>query len=200
MHKHGGDIYRNQGLVDYSANINFLGMPEGVRQAAKEAIDASVWYPDPECEALKAAIAQKEGVPAEWIFCGNGAADVIFSFVLALKPKEALLPVPSFYEYRQALESVDCHLREGELKEEEEFCLQSSFTEQIQDDTDVVVLCNPNNPTGQLIDQGLSERIAGRCAETGTYLLMDECFHDFLADGAAHTYCRWWQKIRMFLY
>ena len=50
MHKHGGDIYRNQGVVDYSANINFRGMPESVRQAAKDAIDASVCYPDPQCE------------------------------------------------------------------------------------------------------------------------------------------------------
>lgn len=83
MHKHGGDIYRNQGVVDYSANINFRGMPESVRQAAKDAIDASVCYPDPQCEKLKAAIAKKENVPAEWIFCGNGAADVIFSLVLA---------------------------------------------------------------------------------------------------------------------
>lgn len=49
MHKHGGDIYRNQGVVDYSANINFRGMPESVRQAAKDAIDASVCYPDPQC-------------------------------------------------------------------------------------------------------------------------------------------------------
>ena len=187
MHKHGGDIYRNQGLVDYSANINFLGMPESVRQAAKDAIDASVWYPDPECEVLKAAIAKKEGVPTEWIFCGNGAADVIFSFVLALKPKEALLPVPSFYEYRQALESVDCHLRKVTLREDEDFQLQEEFLEQIQKDTDVVVLCNPNNPTGQLIDQKLSEQIAIRCTKTGTCLLMDECFHDFLEDGMAHT-------------
>ena len=61
MHKHGGDIYRNQGVVDYSANINFRGMPESVRQAAKDAIDASVCYPDPQCEELKAAIEAEGG-------------------------------------------------------------------------------------------------------------------------------------------
>ena len=52
MHKHGGDIYRNQNKIDYSANINFLGMPQAVRQAAKDAIDDAVHYPDPFCEAL----------------------------------------------------------------------------------------------------------------------------------------------------
>lgn len=187
VHKHGGDIYRNQGLVDYSANINFRGMPESVRQAAKDAVDASVCYPDPQCEALKAAIAEKEGIPAEWIFCGNGAADVIFSLMLAVKPKEALLPVPSFYEYRQALESVDCHIREITLQETQNFCLQPSFADEISTDTDIVCLCNPNNPTGQLIDQKLLEQIAGRCRKMGTYLLMDECFQDFLEAGGMHT-------------
>ena len=95
MHRHGGDIYRNQNKIDYSANINFLGMPQAVRQAAKDAIDDAVHYPDPFCEALKQAIAEKEGVPAEWIFCGNGAADVILPDA-GRKAKEALLPIPSF--------------------------------------------------------------------------------------------------------
>ena len=159
MHKHGGDIYRNQGVVDYSANINFRGMPESVRQAAKDAIDASVCYPDPQCEELKAAIAEKENVPAEWIFCGNGAADVIFSLVLALKPQKALLPIPSFYEYRQALESVGCQISEILLKEDEAFCLQKRFVNEIPMDTDMVCLCNPNNPTGMLIPHRLLKRI-----------------------------------------
>lgn len=187
MHKHGGDIYRNKGKIDYSANINFRGMPESVRMAAKDAVDVSVCYPDPQCEVLKRAIAEKEGVPAEWIFCGNGAADVIFSFMLALKPGEALLPVPSFYEYRQALESVDSKIREIELQEQEDFCLQESFLQEIDTNTDVVCLCNPNNPTGQLVEQELLVQIADRCLETGTYLMMDECFHDFLEHGEEHT-------------
>ena len=88
MHRHGGDIYRNQNKIDYSANINFLGMPQAVRQAAKDAIDDAVHYPDPFCEALKQAIAEKEGVPAEWIFCGNGAADVIFTLMLQKSQKK----------------------------------------------------------------------------------------------------------------
>lgn len=187
MHKHGGDIYRNQGVVDYSANINFRGMPESVRQAAKDAIDASVCYPDPQCEELKAAIAEKENVPAEWIFCGNGAADVIFSLVLALKPQKALLPIPSFYEYRQALESVGCQISEILLKEDEAFCIQKRFVNEIPMDTDMVCLCNPNNPTGQLIDREVLEQVADYCQKTDTCLLLDECFHDFLEEGSVHT-------------
>ena len=160
MHRHGGDIYRNQNKIDYSANINFLGMPQAVRQAAKDAIDDAVHYPDPFCEALKQAIAEKEGVPAEWIFCGNGAADVIFTLMLAEKPKEALLPIPSFYEYRQALESVACQIRTHLLLPEHQFCVQRDILEALKKRPDLLILCNPNNPTGQLLDQELSEEIA----------------------------------------
>ena len=187
MHKHGGDIYRNQGVVDYSANINFRGMPESVRQAAKDAIDASVCYPDPQCEKLKAAIAKKENVPAEWIFCGNGAADVIFSLMLALKPQKALLPIPSFYEYRQALESVGCQISEILLKEDEAFCLQKRFVNEIPMDTDMVCLCNPNNPTGMLIPHRLLKRILEKCRKLGILLVVDECFLDFVKEPEEYS-------------
>ena len=187
MHRHGGDIYRNQNKIDYSANINFLGMPQAVRQAAKDAIDDAVHYPDPFCEALKQAIAEKEGVPAEWIFCGNGAADVIFTLMLAEKPKEALLPIPSFYEYRQALESVACQIRTHLLLPEHQFCVQRDILEALKKRPDLLILCNPNNPTGQLLDQELSEEIAVQCQRQGTRLLMDECFSDFLEDAEKHT-------------
>lgn len=163
MHRHGGDIYRNKNKIDYSANINFLGMPQAVRQAAKEAIDDAVHYPDSFCEALKQAIAEKEGVPTEWIFCGNGAADVIFTLMLAEKPKEALLPIPSFYEYRQALESVACQIRTHLLLAEHQFCVQRDVLEALKKRPDLLILCNPNNPTGQLLDQELSDEIAVQC-------------------------------------
>ena len=187
MHRHGGDIYRNQNKIDYSANINFLGMPQAVRQAAKDAIDDAVHYPDSFCEALKQAIAEKEGVPPEWIFCGNGAADVIFTLMLAEKPKEALLPIPSFYEYRQALESVACQIRTHLLLAEHQFCVQRDVLEALKKRPDLLILCNPNNPTGQLLDQELSDEIAVQCQRQGTRLLMDECFSDFLEDAEKHT-------------
>ncbi|MCD8323999.1 MAG: threonine-phosphate decarboxylase, partial [Clostridiales bacterium] len=108
MYQHGGDIYTNLNMLDFSANINFRGMPVTVREAARAAVDDAVHYPDVRCRALKRAIAEMDGVSETSIFCGNGAADVIGSLVRAVKPKRALLPVPSYYEYRRALEGVGC--------------------------------------------------------------------------------------------
>ena len=62
MYQHGGDIYTNRNVIDFSANINCFGMPESVRKAAKEAVDASVHYPDVNCRELKEAIAEMDWV------------------------------------------------------------------------------------------------------------------------------------------
>ncbi|MCD8152507.1 MAG: threonine-phosphate decarboxylase, partial [Clostridiales bacterium] len=61
MYQHGGDIYTNQNMLDFSANINFRGMPVTVREAARAAVDDAVHYPDVRCRALKRAIAEMDG-------------------------------------------------------------------------------------------------------------------------------------------
>ena len=99
MQEHGGDIYSNEGLVDFSANINPLGPGEKVMKALKKSLENVTAYPDPKCRALREAAAKKEATVSEHIICGNGAADLIYTMVLAEKPKRALLCTPSFSEY-----------------------------------------------------------------------------------------------------
>lgn len=114
------------------------------------------------------------------ILCGNGAADLIFRVVWAIRPKNALVAVPTFAEYQLALNACGCHVEQFMMKEEQDFTLTEEFLSCIRPETDLVFLCNPNNPTGQLIDRKLLERILVRCAACGTMLVVDECFRDFL--------------------
>lgn len=108
---HGGDWYSFQEKrgflpLDFSANVSPLGLPESARAAAGRALYESARYPDPDCRALRKAIAQEYGVPAEWIFCGNGAADIIYRAAYAARPRRALLLAPCFEEYERALRSA----------------------------------------------------------------------------------------------
>ncbi len=186
-HKHGGDIYQREALIDFSANINLMGIPEGVAEAACEGVRLSASYPDVECRELRKAIAQFAKVPMEQIICGNGAADIIYSLVLALKPRKALLPVPSFYEYEKALGVVDCELEYFLLKEEEGFLLQEDFLNAITEETDIIFLCNPGNPTGGLIGKNLMDQIIRKCEALSIWLLVDECFLDFVEGGRSYS-------------
>ncbi|NLK38022.1 MAG: aminotransferase class I/II-fold pyridoxal phosphate-dependent enzyme [Epulopiscium sp.] len=183
MYQHGGDIYGNKVELDFSANINPLGMPKGVHQSIAQAIEHCIHYPDAQCRKLITEIAKKEQILPQYIICGNGAADLIFRFVLAAKPKKALLLAPTFSEYEDALRMVECENKFYTLQESKHFLLQEDFLEQVEDDMDVIFLCNPNNPTGKLIPLTILERLQQICKEKKIILFLDECFLDFVRNG-----------------
>ena len=186
---HGGDIYScdNTKLLDFSANINPLGLPKSVKEAIVENAENCDIYPDPLCRKLRRAISHLEEIPAENIYCGNGAADILFRLAISLKPEKALLAVPSFSEYEEALKSVGCKIEYHYMKNEDNFFLTEGFLGQISPDIDIVFLCNPNNPTGHLIEKGLLKRIIDKCYQVNTIVVIDECFIDFLPNSYEHT-------------
>lgn len=189
---HGGDWagYRAEfgcDALDFSANVSPLGLPAGVAAAITNALPTADRYPDPLCRELRAALAGAEGVPADWILCGNGAADLIFRLALAVRPRRALLPAPTFAEYEAALQTVGCAVQRVFLREENEFAVTEEFIDAVTPETDIVFLCQPNNPTGQMTPPALVERLVCRCAECGAVLVVDECFLDFLPDRDAWT-------------
>lgn len=189
---HGGDWagYRAEfgcDALDFSANVSPLGLPAGVAAAITNALPTADRYPDPLCRELRAALARAEGVPADWILCGNGAADLIFRLALAVRPRRALLPAPTFAEYEAALQTVGCAVQRVFLREENEFAVTEEFIDAVTPETDIVFLCQPNNPTGQVTPPALVERLVRRCAECGAVLVVDECFLDFLPDRDAWT-------------
>lgn len=184
---HGGDWagYRAEfgcDALDFSANVSPLGLPAGVAEAITAALATADCYPDPLCRALRAKLAAAEGVPADWILCGNGAADLIFRLVLALRPRRALLPAPTFAEYAAALDTIGCRTERFPLVEANDFAVTDVFLDAVTDNTDIVFLCQPNNPTGQVTPPALVEALLHRCTECGAVLVVDECFLDFLPD------------------
>ena len=120
-HIHGGNVYQYKEAADFSANINFHGMPQSVKEAAHAAIDQSIHYPEPDSHALKSVLANRESVPESAIICGNGAAELMFALAMAKRPKKAVLAQPCFFEYEQALTAVGCTLVHVPLKKEDGF-------------------------------------------------------------------------------
>ena len=178
---HGGDIYRNPSVTDYSVNSNPLGVPEAVRKSVQESADRIMHYPDVRCDRLRESISDFERIEKEKILCGNGAAELFFAVVMAVRPKKALVTAPAFSEYERALGTVGAEVQYYRLKEEQDFRIQEDILEQITEDTDMIFLCNPNNPTGHAVPREQILQIAKCCEETGTWMVRAECFHDILA-------------------
>ncbi len=186
---HGGDIYTamEQGktkneILDYSANLNPLGMPEGVKEAIVQSLCDCGHYPDPLCRKLRRALAEQERVPPEFLIFGNGAADLIFRLPIALKPRQAMILDPGFAEYENALRTADCRILHYRLKEEDGFVLTKPFLSGLKEELDLLFLCNPNNPTGRLIPQALLRDILCRCEQKQILAVVDECFIDFVEE------------------
>ena len=185
---HGGEIYDTQAVqYDFSVNINPLGLPDTVRGALVGALDSLTQYPDQECRALRQALAQYTGVPADRILCGNGASELIEAAVRALCPRNILLTAPSFSGYRHAAEGAGAQIRYHMLRMEEDFALTDRYLEDLTPDTDMAILCSPANPVGNLVEPDLLTRIVETCEEREIWLMVDECFLGFVSDEEART-------------
>ncbi len=183
---HGGDIYgedtKGKKYIDYSINVNPLGIPTGVKNAIKESIKFCANYPDPFCRQLTNDLAKKLHVKKEHILFGNGAADVLFRLVRSIKPKRTLLTAPTFLDYEKAVTAVGSKVEHFYLNTST-YALDDAFLKSITKRVDLVILCNPNNPTGVVIDSKLLLAIVKKCQSMGIMIIIDECFLDFVKDG-----------------
>lgn len=169
-------------LVDFSANINPLGMPETLKQALFAQIGVAERYPDVEYQRLHQQLAAHHGVPVEWVLAGNGETESIYTLAQGLEPQRAMLVTPGFAEYRRALAQIGCQISEFSLCEDEGWQLTERLLPALTPELDCLFLCTPNNPTGLYPDASLLAAIMERCRALSITLVVDEAFLDFLPD------------------
>ena len=182
---HGGDIYRNRIEYDFSVSINPIGVHPLVREAYLEGVGELTHYPDPDCSRLRKAIAARLGSEAydeEDMIMGNGASELIFAATRAAAvrggcdKKKLLLVTPGFSEYERAAQSAGLTAVHYRIGADDGFEVKDDIADMIDESICLVIICNPHNPTGRLIDDKLLDEITARCEKAGAYLMIDECF------------------------
>ena len=186
-YQHGGDVYTYEGMIDFSVNINPLGPGSSVIQAARNAVERMTQYPDAGCRCLRRVLAEALQMDENFFIFGNGGAELIFNLTAAERPKKAVLLAPSFAEYRQALQAAGCEIIWYPLKESEEFELGEAYLEYLKEDVDMIFLCSPGNPVGNIIRMELLSKILECCRKRQIRMVMDECFYEFLDSWQEHT-------------
>ncbi|MDR3598308.1 threonine-phosphate decarboxylase CobD [Clostridium sp.] len=169
-------------IIDFSANINPLGMPNSVRNAVINGLDQIEKYPDITYFELKCAISEFENIDKESIILGNGAAEVLFNIVRGINPKKTLILAPTFSEYEEATKAVGGKIIYYKLKEENAFRIQEDIFEYINSKLDLIFICNPNNPTGVITRKELLIKILMKAKENGVMAVIDESFLDFIKE------------------
>lgn len=178
---HGGNIYTNKIKYDFSVNVNPLGIPKSAKRIAYKSIKNSFQYPDLENAELKNLLAQKFNVSKNQICAGNGASEILNSFIKSANLKNVLLIAPCFTGYSRILENSKIKYDYLNLSEENNFIFDENFTQKIllelqKQIYDLLILTNPNNPNGKSININFIKKIAAECEKQNIFLLLDECF------------------------
>ena len=176
---HGGDIYTNKVKLDFSVNVNPLGIPKGVEDALHQAVVRCQQYPDIRAFELKEAVAKQLAVPKEYLLFGNGASEVFMGIMHALKPRNVLIPIPSFYGYQYVAEAVESEIRYFSMEKENSFLPGKELFMMLTEDIDILFLAHPNNPTGKRLERDYLREVLAICREKGIYVVLDECFISF---------------------
>jgi len=186
---HGGRLLEfsksGKKYIDFSASINPYGIDPNLKDILKESIDILVHYPNQDYSEIKALISRKHDVSEECIYLGNGANSIIFRlFSIFDKELNICIPTPSFETYRLAAESVSANTVYYDMNR---FKITNEIFDILSDNIDVLVLTNPNNPTGYLIEEELLQRLLEYCKAENIFVLLDECFLEFVLDGEKYS-------------
>lgn len=181
---HGGNIYKyKKNIIDFSSNINPLGMPDNLIKDINDSIEDIINYPDPDYIKLRTKIASNYNVDYKNIVVGNGGIQLIHNAIEFINGESILIVSPSFVEYEKASKRFNKEVKYYLLLEENDFKLKiDEFLKFDFNDIDNVIICNPNNPTGKYIEKKDIIKIIEYLKLKNINLILDESFMDFLDD------------------
>lgn len=195
--RHGGDVWgvakkrrvATSRLIDFSANINPLGLSRKAKSRLVSDIDLVSHYPDPAQTELRTLVASLHDISPDCILFGNGSSHLIHLIPRFKRYKKVLIVEPTFSEYRAALCNSGAKLRIFLLKAKEDFQFDlHAFIESVdRERPDAVFLANPNNPTGTLIPQQKASQAVMFCKQNSIDLVVDESFIDMTLDPSLVT-------------
>lgn len=187
-HFHGSDLekieqyygIKKEEITSFSANVNPLGISPALRRSLSEKIDAITTYPDRDYVTLRRCIAEYAGTDYENIIVGNGSTELISLFIQIEHPGKAIVIGPTYSEYEREISLGGGTTLYYPLKESDGFLLNTEdFISCLKDDIDLLVLCNPNNPTSTCITNKSMRVILDACKQHGIYVMIDETYVEF---------------------
>ncbi len=171
-------------FLDFSSNVNPLGIPKKINPILKNIENYLNKYPDINYTSLRKSIANYTSISFENIIVGNGATELIHHSIKALQPKKALNIRPAYSEYEVELKKINCKILDYFLKEESNFNIEEDIYQYI-DKVDMIIICNPNNPTGSIYKRNELLKLLSKCLEYNTSVIIDETYNEFSREQSA---------------
>ena len=189
---HGSDIEKvakfykidKDSIINYSGNVNPLGLSQQLQEKLAANINLVTNYPDPDYFSLKESISQYMGTDTEYVLLGNGTTELIAHYIDYVNPDKALIIGPTYSEYEKKISSCDASVIYYPLHETNNFEINiPEIIDLCTREIDLVVLCNPNNPTASLITANELYPLFDHLKILGQHILIDETYMDFVQDA-----------------
>ena len=197
-YSHGGNVWdfsqkyhiSIDQLIDFSISTNPLGAPETALESIRHHLNLIKHYPDPDPEWLLEVLAESVGVTSNNVLVGNGSTELIYLFneVFLENGFDAVIPVPSFSEYKAAIERFGGNMIFPTCDSSKNFQLDVEKLERvISKKTRIIFICNPNSPTGVLYEKEDILRLIKFTAERNVLVFLDEDYIDFVDDDKRYS-------------
>ena len=175
-------------ITCYSANVNPLGLSQTLKTELASHLDILSAYPDRDYTELREVISRYCHVSPDYVAVGNGVTELISLLIQSRRPEKALLLGPTYSEYERELRLVGCSLDYYNLPEENDFRLNAEDLGCILTQSyDLLIVCNPNNPTSSALNTETLSHILRMCKENNCFLMIDETYVEFAPDMDAIT-------------
>ena len=193
---HGSDLEKiaeyyhipKDDIVRFGANVNPLGLSDSVKKQLAAHLNIISSYPDRNYTSLKQAIADYCGASPTHIAVGNGSTELISLLISQRHAQKALVLGPTYSEYERELALTGGIITHYNLKESDDFILNvEDFLGTLDENIDLVILCNPNNPTSSAIHTGDMEKILSYCKKRDIFVMIDETYVEFAPDVSEIT-------------
>ena len=180
-------------IVKLASNENPFGVPESSKKAMAAAVADLGRYPDANGFELKAALAKRYDVPADWITLGNGSNDIleIAAHAFVQKGQSVVYAQYSFAVYALATQGVGARaivVPAADFGHDLDAMLVA-----IEPDTKLVFIANPNNPTGTFIPAARIEAFLDKVPQ-GVVVVLDEAYNEYLAPEHQFESANWVRK------
>ncbi len=198
MTAHGGNIrlaaerygLRADSILDFSANINPLGLTEKIKKVLADSLDSICNYPDPECKALRDEVADFLDLQSRHILIGNGSTELIYLIPKVLAPHRVLIVIPTFSEYESSAKQQRSKIIFVRRGRESCFKMEIGNLVRLIPKSGLVFICNPNNPTGDLLSKDEIMYLVKVARRQSSILIIDEAFIEFIEEEEAFSVVR----------
>ena len=186
IHGHGGNIYElahtlgcpTDAIIDMSSNVNPYGPPPGLVEHLKSQIDRIQVLPEVDAHEVVALFADRYVISADQVIASNGTTQMIYDLPRALETRLALIIGPTYADYRDGCRQNQVDSAYWLTRKGEDFQPDLNAIEEVLPSCDTVYCCNPNNPTGALVEGEALRRLA--CKFPDKTFVVDESYLPFV--------------------